>query len=76
MKSKLAKQIQKREGKYIMSTPGAGMGYGGKSPRLKQYQGVRVGGRKITRFSQIKVKPAAKKTLGEKVSGGIKIAIL
>ena len=46
-----------------------------KSTALK-YQGVYVGGKRYTRFSQFRQKPPAKKSLGEKVGGGIKLAIL
>lgn len=72
----IAKDIARRERKFVQSTPGAGLGYGSKSKALSKYQGVRVGGKKYTRFSQFKVKPAGKKTLREKVSGGVKLAIL
>lgn len=43
---------------------------------LQKYQGVVVDGKKFTRFSQIKVTPARKKSMSEKVGGGIKLAIL
>lgn len=46
-----------------------------KSTTLK-HQGVYVGGKRYTRFSQFEQKPPAKKSLGEKVGGGIKLAIL
>jgi hypothetical protein len=75
-RNKVAIKIAKSEERFIRSTPGAGMGYGGKSPLLKKYQGVKVGGRKYTRFSQIKVTPARKKSTKEKVAGGIRLAIL
>jgi len=41
-----------------------------------RYQGVTIKGKRYTRFSQFRVKPAGKKTLKEKVAGGIKLAIL
>jgi len=75
-KDKTASAIAKREAEYIRSSPGGGMGFGKKSKALKDYQGVTVGGKKFTRFSQIKTKPAGKKTLAEKTAGGIKLAIL
>lgn len=47
-----------------------------KKPGLKAYQGLNFKGKRITKFSQIKVKPAGKKSLKEKTAGGIKLAIL
>lgn len=75
-KEKTASAIARREAKYIQSSPGGGMGFGKKSKALKDYQGVTVKGKRVTRFSQIKVKPAGKKTTKEKIAGGIKLAIL
>ena len=75
-KDKTASAIAKREARYIKASPGGGMGFGKKSSALGKYQGVTVGGKRYTRFSQIKTKPAGKKSLKEKVSGGIKLAIL
>lgn len=72
----LTKDIQKRERQFIRKTPGRGMGYGGSSPRLRQYQGVYVNGKRITRFSQIKTKPAGKIGVGGRTRRGIGIAIL
>lgn len=69
-------RIKVRQGRFIGGTPGGGMGFGGSSPKLKEYQGVRIGGKKYTRFSQFDVTPARKKTLKQKMAGGIKLAIL
>ena len=70
----LSKKLKTRETRFIKSTPGEGMGFGKKSSALSKYQGVTVKGKKYTRFSQIPVKK--NKTTGEKISGGIKLAIL
>ena len=75
-KGSLSKKLKAREAKYIKSTPGAGMGFGAKSSALSKYQGVTVGGKKYTRFSQIKTTSAGKKSTKEKLAGGIKLAIL
>ena len=72
----LSKKLKTREAKYILSTPGEGMGFGKKSSALSKYQGVTVKGKKYTRFSQIQVKKAKNKTTKEKLAGGIKLAIL
>jgi len=72
----LSKKLKAREAKYIKSTPGEGMGFGEKSSALSKYQGVTIKGKKYTRFSQFKTKPAGKKTTKEKLAGGIKLAIL
>ena len=75
-KSAVAKTIKQREARYIKSTPSGGMGSGGRNKALSKYQGVTVGGKKYTRFSQFKSTPAKKKSLAEQTAGGIKLAIL
>jgi len=75
-KKNLSKELESREAKFIKSTPGKGMGFGEKSSALSKYQGVTIKGKKYTRFSQFKTKPAGKKTTKEKMAGGIKLAIL
>lgn len=74
----LAKDIQKREQRLTRGMLGKSKGYAGSSssPRLKRYQGVKVGGKRITHFSQIKTKPASKIGVGERTRRGIGIAIL
>jgi hypothetical protein len=60
------------------------MGYGfgpkknGKKlkPGLKAYQGLNIGGRRISNYSQIRVTHAGKKTTKQKLAGGIGFAIL
>lgn len=47
-----------------------------KKKPLKKYQGVRVGGKKVTSFKQVKVKKAGKKTTKDRIAGGVKLAIL
>ena len=75
-KENLSKELKAREARFIKSTPGAGMGFGKKSSALSKYQGVTIKGKKYTKFSQFKTKPAHKKTTKEKLAGGIKLAIL
>lgn len=43
---------------------------------LKKYQGVRVGGKLITSYAQVKPKHPSKTTTKQKVGQGIGIAIL
>lgn len=45
-------------------------------PASMGHQGIVVDGKRYTRFSQFRTKPAGKKTLKEKVAGGIRLAIL
>jgi len=68
------KQLKKREAAFVKKSPGGGMGFGKKSGAIRKYQGVTVGGKKYTRFSQIKVKK--NKSTRDKISGGVKLAIL
>jgi len=72
----LVKGLKKSSAKFISRTPGKGIGFGAKSGVLGKYQGVKVGGKKYTRFSQIKTTSAGKKTTRQKLAGGIKLAIL
>jgi len=75
-KDKTASAIARSEAEFIRTRPGKGMGFGKKSSALEKYQGVTIKGKRYTRFSQFKQKPAGKKTLAEKTAGGIKLAIL
>jgi len=71
----------------FINSPGQAMGqFNGKGKKVKRapkasgkYAAVRVGGRKYSAsggFGQFKTKPAAQKTTAEKLSGGVRLAIL
>lgn len=47
-----------------------------RKPGLKAYQGVVVGGKKITSFAQVRPKSPAKASLKDKTRTGIGLAIL
>lgn len=66
-----ARKAEKSEARFLARMPG-----GARSKVLDKYQGVTIGGKRYTKFSQFKVKPAGKKTMKEKLAGGIKLAIL
>ena len=68
-----ASEVRKRERKMLSKTPHksfvAGKGIG-------KYQGVMVGGKKYTRFSQIKTASAGRATTKQRTARGIGLAIL
>ena len=72
---KVAKSTEKRMQKFVDSTP-RGKAKKGKKTDLSSYQGVRIGGKKYRTFADVPVTPAHKKTTSQKISGGIKLAIL